>query len=180
MALKYTGKLITGTEVFAMSEGITTTSFHVPKKSALATQMNDGERTLYIIKAGTPVPSNDADCIGLVFENWDVTDDGGNIPIAISGNVNEHYAPVTYDAACKSALKNVNLHTQPGFHSMSHLRAIRLLTAMLPTNSTGILAAPLAGTLLPLPKQARRFMPSSLRPLIPVPQFRREAAFSST
>jgi hypothetical protein len=108
MALKYTGKLITGTEVFAMSEGITTTSFHVPKKSALATQMNDGERTLYIIKAGTPVPSNDADCIGLVFENWDVTDDGGNIPIAISGNVNEHYAPVTYDAACKSALKNVN------------------------------------------------------------------------
>jgi hypothetical protein len=111
MALKYVGKLITDTQVFAMSEGITTTTYNIQKKSSLAVQKNDGERTLYIVQAGTPVPSNDGDCIGIVFENWDVTDNGGPIPIALSGTINEVNAAklgITYAAACKAALKNVN------------------------------------------------------------------------
>ena len=57
MALKYVGKLITDTKVFAMSAGITTTTYNVQKKSALAVTKNDGEKILYIVQAGTPVPS---------------------------------------------------------------------------------------------------------------------------
>lgn len=111
MALKYVGKLITDTQVFAMSEGITTTTYNIQKKSSLAIQKNDGERTLYIVQAGTPVPSNDGDCVGVVFENWDVTDAGGPIPIALSGTINEVNAAalgITYTANCKAALKNFN------------------------------------------------------------------------
>lgn len=111
MALKYVGKLITDTQVFAMSEGITTTTYNIQKKSSLAIQKNDGERTLYIVQAGTPVPSNDADCVGIVFENWDVTDAGGPIPIALSGTINEVNAAalgISYTSACKGALKNFN------------------------------------------------------------------------
>lgn len=111
MALKYSGKLITDTQVFAMSEGITTTTYNVQKKSSLAIQKNDGEKILYIVQAGTPVPTNDENCIGVVFENWDVTENGGSIPIAISGTINEVNASalgITYDPACKTALKNFN------------------------------------------------------------------------
>lgn len=111
MALKYVGKLITDTQVFAMSEGITTTTYNIQKKSALAVQKNDGEKVHYIVRAGTPVPSNDEDCIGLVFENWDVTDAGGPIPIALSGSINEVNAAalgITYTDDCKTALRNFN------------------------------------------------------------------------
>ncbi len=111
MALKYVGKLITDTQVFAMSEGITTTTYNIQKKSSLAIQKNDGEKVHYIVQAGTPVPSNDGDCIGLVFENWDVTDNGGPIPIALSGTINEVNAAalgIVYDGYCKAALRNFN------------------------------------------------------------------------
>lgn len=111
MALKYVGKLITDTQVFAMSEGITTTTYNIQKKSSLAIQKNDGEKVRYIVQAGTPVPSNDENCIGLVFENWDVTDNGGPIPIALSGTINEVNAAalgIVYDADCKDALRNFN------------------------------------------------------------------------
>lgn len=111
MALKYVGKLITDTQVFAMSEGITTTTYNIQKQSSLAVQKNDGERTIYIVQAGTPVPSNDENCIGLVFENWDVTDNGGPIPIALSGTINEVNAAalgIVYDDDCKAALRNFN------------------------------------------------------------------------
>ena len=111
MALKYVGKLITDTKVFAMSDGITTTTYNVQKKSALAVTKNDGEKILYIVQAGTPVPSNDENCVGIVFENWDVTDNGGPIPIAISGTVNEVNAAalgINYSTECKTALRNFN------------------------------------------------------------------------
>ena len=44
MALNYSGKLIPDTQVFAMSEGITTTTYNIQKKSSLAIQKNDGEK----------------------------------------------------------------------------------------------------------------------------------------
>lgn len=109
MALKYVGKLITDTQVFANSEGITTTTVQVLKKSALAQTKDDGERVRYIIPAGTPVPANDATAVGIVFENWDVTDDGGLIPVALSGTINEVNAQalgITYTDDCKTALSH--------------------------------------------------------------------------
>mgnify|MGYP004443151635 FL=1 len=56
MALKYNYGLVNGTQVFAMSEGITTTTYNVKKADELAEDVYDGTRTLKIIKAGTPVP----------------------------------------------------------------------------------------------------------------------------
>lgn len=92
-----------GTQIFANSSGLVTMSYDVVKNSKFATPI-DGRM---IIKAGTPVPSNDADCIGLVFEDWDVTDSGGQIPIAIGGYVNEFYLPTPIADLAKDALKNV-------------------------------------------------------------------------
>ena len=42
-----------------------------------------------------------------VFEDWDVTDSGGQIPIAIGGYVNEYYLPEPIVGAAQAALKNV-------------------------------------------------------------------------
>lgn len=106
MALKYTGNLVNGTEVFAVGAGIITTTYSVQKHDSLAVVKSDGQRDLYIVQAGTPVPSNDSNAIGIVFENWDVTDSGGPIPIALRGTINENYAPVSYSDNCKSALRN--------------------------------------------------------------------------
>jgi hypothetical protein len=93
-----------GTELFPVTSGITTLSYNVAYRSSLATVINDR----YIIKAGTPVPANDATCVGLCFENYDVTDEGGQIPILIGGFVNEFYSPVIYASACKTALDGVH------------------------------------------------------------------------
>jgi hypothetical protein len=106
MSLKYTGQLVNGTEVFAVGAGIITTTYNAMKHDSHAVVKSDGTRNLYIIPAGTPVPANDATAVGIVFENWDVTDSGGPIPIALRGTINEKYAPVTYTAACKTALRN--------------------------------------------------------------------------
>lgn len=93
-----------GTEVFAMSEGLATISYDVKKGSAHATVMPDGRK---VILAGTAIPSNDGDCVGLAFENWDVTEKGGAIPLAIGGYINEQNLPVPIIAAAKSVLKNI-------------------------------------------------------------------------
>lgn len=103
MALKVVKMFNSGVEVFAMTEGLATVSYNVEQQSSLSTLENGR----YIIKAGTPVPSNDENCVGLVFENWDVTDEGGPIPVAIGGYVKEPALPVEIAAAAKSALKNV-------------------------------------------------------------------------
>lgn len=106
MSLKYTGNLVNGTEVFAVGAGIITTTYNAMKHDSHAVVKSDGMRNLYIIPAGTPVPANDSTAVGIVFENWDVTDSGGPIPIALRGTINEKYAPVTYTSACKTALRN--------------------------------------------------------------------------
>lgn len=103
MAFKVVKMLNSGVEVFAMTEGLATVSYNVERQSSLAT-LDNGR---YIIKAGTPIPSNDASCVGLVFENWDVTDEGGPIPVAIGGYVKESALPVEIAAAAKAALKNI-------------------------------------------------------------------------
>lgn len=142
MALKYVGKLITDTKVFAMSDGITTTTYNVQKKSALAVTKNDGEKTLYIVQAGTPVPSNDENCVGIVFENWDVTDNGGPIPIAISGTVNEVNAAalgINYSTECKTALRNFNfLGTNMDTAAVLSLSAIAKTSISSYAHSTGL------------------------------------------
>lgn len=67
---------------------------------SLATTVN-GKK---YVKAGTPFPSNDANCIGFVYEDVDVT--SGNMPgsVVLSGVVIEDRLPVTLASAAKSAL----------------------------------------------------------------------------
>ena len=57
------------------------------------------------VKAGTPFPSNDANAIGLVYEDVDVS--AGDMPgsVVMSGVVYESRLPVTLVAAAKTALQ---------------------------------------------------------------------------
>lgn len=56
------------------------------------------------VKAGTPYPSNNGSCIGLVYEDVDVT--AGDMPgsVVLKGVVYEGRLPVTLASAAKSAL----------------------------------------------------------------------------
>ena len=53
----------------------------------------------------TPYPSNDGNCIGLVYEDVDVT--SGNMPgsVVLKGDVIEDRLPVELNGAAKSALQ---------------------------------------------------------------------------
>lgn len=76
------------------------------EQSSLAVKENGR----YIIKAGTPFPSNDANCTGIVFNDLDVTDGDANGAVLVRGHINtakaEENAGITYAAACKTALKS--------------------------------------------------------------------------
>ena len=67
---------------------------------SLATEV-DGAK---YIKAGTPYPSNDGNCIGLIYEDTDVT--VGNMPCSVvtKGEVIEAKLPVALEEAAKTAL----------------------------------------------------------------------------
>jgi hypothetical protein len=66
-----------------------------------ATTAADGSK---YVKAGTPYPSNNANCIGLVYEDVDVTT--GDMPgsVVTKGVVYEALLPVTLASNAKSAL----------------------------------------------------------------------------
>lgn len=69
--------------------------------SGATTAANGGK----YVKAGTPFPSNDANAIGLVYEDVDVS--AGDMPgsVVMSGVVYESRLPVTLAAAAKTALQ---------------------------------------------------------------------------
>lgn len=56
------------------------------------------------VKGGTPYPSNDANCIGLLYEDVDVT--AGDMPgsVVLKGVVYEGRLPVTLNTNAKNAL----------------------------------------------------------------------------
>lgn len=61
--------------------------------------------TTKYVKMGTPFPSNDGDCIGLLYEDVDVT--VGNMPgsvITANAQIYEDRLPVALAAAAKTAL----------------------------------------------------------------------------
>lgn len=71
-------------------------------QSSYGVVTEDGRK---IIKAGTPYPSNDASCIGLVFNDYDVTDGDVAASILIDGKVEERKLPIAIASAAKAALK---------------------------------------------------------------------------
>lgn len=77
------------------------------EQSALAVK----EEGRYIIKAGTPFPSNDANCTGIVLNDLDVTDGDENGAVLVRGHINTAKAEEnfggTYTSNCKNALKGI-------------------------------------------------------------------------
>lgn len=77
------------------------------EQSTLAVKDENGR---YIIKAGTPFPSNDANCTGIVLNDLDVTEGDENGAVLVRGHINTERAEAnfggTYSANCKTALKN--------------------------------------------------------------------------
>lgn len=69
------------------------------------------ENGRYIIKAGTPFPSNDANCTGIVLNDLDVTDGDENGAVLVRGHINTDRAEAnfggTYTTNCKNALKGI-------------------------------------------------------------------------
>lgn len=78
------------------------------EQSELAVKDENGR---YIIKAGTPFPSNDANCTGIVLNDLDVTDGDENGAVLVRGHINTERAEEnfggTYTANCKNALKGI-------------------------------------------------------------------------
>lgn len=60
-----------------------------------------------IIKAGTVFPSNDANAVGIVFRDVDVTNDDANGAIIIHGFIKTAALPTTPADEAKSAMKNI-------------------------------------------------------------------------
>ena len=69
---------------------------------SLATTVNG----VKYVKMGTPFPANDGTCVGLVYEDVDVT--SGNMPgsVVLKGDVIEDRLPVALESAAKTALIN--------------------------------------------------------------------------
>lgn len=69
--------------------------------SGISADANGGKH----VKMGTPYPSNNSSCIGLVYEDVDVT--SGKMPgsVVLKGVVYEGRLPVVLDAGAKSALE---------------------------------------------------------------------------
>ena len=67
---------------------------------SLATTVN-GKK---YVKMGTPFPANNSNCIGIVYEDVDVT--SGNMPgsVVLKGDVIESRLPVELDSNAKTAL----------------------------------------------------------------------------
>lgn len=78
------------------------------EQSTLAVKDDNGR---YIIKAGTPFPSNDANCTGIVLNDLDVTDGDENGAVLVRGHINTARAEAnfggTYTTNCKNALKGI-------------------------------------------------------------------------
>ena len=69
------------------------------------------ENGRYIVKAGTPFPSNDASAVGVVLNDLDVTDGDKNGAVLVRGHVNLARCEANYgkaiSAAAKTALKGI-------------------------------------------------------------------------
>lgn len=68
---------------------------------AMATTRADGAK---FVPMGTPFPANDATCVGLVYEDVDVTSGAMPASVVLKGVVYENRLPVTLASAAKTAL----------------------------------------------------------------------------
>lgn len=63
-----------------------------------------------IIKKGTPIPSNDGNAVGLLFEDVDMSNDTSRIAaIIVQGRIIEANLPVSLETTAKNALAQIVL-----------------------------------------------------------------------
>ena len=62
-----------------------------------------------VIKAGTVYPANDENAIGLVFQDYDVTDGDVNMAILIHGFVLEEKLPIPPSGKALAAMKQISI-----------------------------------------------------------------------
>lgn len=62
-----------------------------------------------VIKAGTVYPANDKTAIGLVFQDYDVTDGDVNLAIMIHGFVLAEKLPITPSGEALAAMKQISI-----------------------------------------------------------------------
>lgn len=78
-------------------------------KATAAGGMVVSENGRFIIKAGTVYPANNETAIGLVMQDYDVTDSDASMAIIIHGFVREDRLPEVLSKAVKSALPQITL-----------------------------------------------------------------------
>lgn len=99
---------------YSTSKGILAFPDHyvaVAVKHAKAVSGNTGIATLvdgrYIVKAGTFYPANDATAIGVVLQDYDVTNGDANMAVVVHGFVNLAKLPAVPSANAKTALNMI-------------------------------------------------------------------------
>lgn len=78
-------------------------------QASVASGIVTQENGRFVVKAGTPYPANNATAIGLVFQDYDVTDGDVNMAILIHGFVLEEKLPVDLAEEAVTALKQISV-----------------------------------------------------------------------
>lgn len=86
----------------------------IARTAAKATAAADGgmvvsENGRFIIKAGTVYPANNENAIGLVMQDYDVTDSDASMAIIIHGFVREDRLPKALSIEAKSVLPQITV-----------------------------------------------------------------------
>lgn len=79
------------------------------KKATAAGGMVVSENGRFIIKAGTVYPANDKTAIGLVMQDYDVTDSDASMAIIIHGFVLADRLPATLSETAKPVLPQITV-----------------------------------------------------------------------
>lgn len=78
-------------------------------KATAADGMVVSENGRFIIKAGTVYPANNETAIGLVLQDYDVTDSGASMAIVIHGFVREDRLPEALSTTAKPVLPQITV-----------------------------------------------------------------------
>lgn len=106
MAVVYTQETFeTGKQILAFPEPYVCVAHTFLKGDESATDVN-GKK---IIKAGTVYPANDSTAVGIVFNDYDVTDGDVSGAILLEGYVKKSALPTTPSADAITAMKKITL-----------------------------------------------------------------------
>lgn len=97
--------------ILAMPDSFVAIEVKLAKNSGLAVT-EDGRK---IVRAGTVYPANDATALGIIFNDYDVTDGDEVGALIISGYILTSALPVVPAAAAKAALVAKGIHFLPEF-----------------------------------------------------------------